>query len=191
MSALSVAPPRTEFDPYTLQQASCRASHLVNRGSCRPDDWEDARQELVVDFLERAHRFNPARGEWPGFVRGVIRHRSFVLARKEALRRWHEVAPECSDDVDAGANLFDHVAAADQDQALALVMRMDVARILSKLPENLRALAWELTERSVGEIAQARGVTPQWICQLRKRLRLAFLDAGITPQAYRRHGGAQ
>jgi len=189
MSALPVTPRAVEFDPYILQQAACRASHLVNRGSCRPDDWEDARQELVLDFLERAHRFNAARGDWPGFVRGVIRHRSFALARKEALRRWHDAAPECSSDDETAPNFFEQTAAPEQDQAFALVMRMDVAGVLAQLPAHLRVLAWELTEHSVGEIAQSRGVTPQWICQLRKRLRLAFLDAGVTPQAYRRHGG--
>lgn len=41
------------FDPYILRQASCRASLLVASAGFSRDDWEDLRQEMVLDCLER------------------------------------------------------------------------------------------------------------------------------------------
>ena len=72
--------------PYMLEQATCRAHFLVNRTGLPQDDWEDLRQEFVLDCLQRAPGFNPARGEWRAFVRGVIRNRSAVAARRESRR---------------------------------------------------------------------------------------------------------
>src|SRR5688572_21995222 len=79
-------------DLYILQQASCRASLLVATAGFRSDDWEDLRQEMVLDCLRRSPKFDPSRGDWQGFVRGVVRNHAAVLvirrhrtARREVL----------------------------------------------------------------------------------------------------------
>ena len=36
-------------DPYILQQASCRASLLVASAGFRSDDWDDLRQDIILD----------------------------------------------------------------------------------------------------------------------------------------------
>ena len=71
-------------DPYILQQASCRASLLVATAGFCPDDWHDLRQELVLDCLRRSRKFDPARGDWQGFVRGIVRNCSSVLVTRTA-----------------------------------------------------------------------------------------------------------
>src|SRR3954447_2660391 len=73
-------------DPYILQQASRRASLLVATAGFRSDDWEDLRQEMVLDCLRRSPKFDPSRGDWPGFVRGVMRNRAAVLVMRERRR---------------------------------------------------------------------------------------------------------
>ena len=61
----------------------------------------------------------------------------------------------------------------------------------ASLPENLRALASDLTEMTVAEIAAKRGRSTQWIYHLMKRLRKAFVQAGVTPESARRRGGVR
>jgi hypothetical protein len=62
---------RPALDPYILQHASCRASQLVAAG-LSPNDWQDMRQELAFDCWRRSRKFNTSRGDWTGFVRGVM-----------------------------------------------------------------------------------------------------------------------
>ena len=71
------------FDPYIIQQASCRASRLVAMAGFRSHDWEDLKQEMVLDLLRRAPKFDPARGNWQGFVRGVVRNYAAVLMMRD------------------------------------------------------------------------------------------------------------
>ena len=188
--------PQTFFDPYLIQQASCRASHLVANSGLSRDDWEDLRQEMLLDCLQRTPNFDPARGDWRGFVRGVIRNRCCVLARRESRRlRFESLAEDCGEN-DAGQDLEREF----RDQAwepvtanpgAALALSADVQRVLAGLPENLRTLAWQLTEMSVAEIAARRGRSHQWIYHLIGKLRTAFSLAGVTPAGSPGSGGAR
>jgi RNA polymerase sigma-70 factor (ECF subfamily) len=184
--------PQIAFDPYILQQASCRASLLVFCSGLQRDDWEDLRQELVLDCLERLPRFNSRRGGFHAFVRGVIRNESTALAWREC-RRFHchalpEIAEEHELDADAPLQVTEP-ACADPSNQLAL--SADVQRVIATLPERLRILALDLAEMTVPEIAAKWGTSTQWIYEKRKRLRRKFIEAGVVPESMRRPGGLQ
>ncbi|MCL4852310.1 MAG: hypothetical protein KJZ78_13125, partial [Bryobacteraceae bacterium] len=178
--------PLLTFDPYILQQASCRASLLVSSGGLPGDDWDDLRQEMVLDCLERMPWFNPDRGDWRAFVRGVVRNHSAVLATRESRRiRFESLSP---DDDNGHEHNLEPVSC---DPTEALVLSADVQRVIASLPDNLRTLAVELTEMTVAEIAVKRGRSTQWIYHLIKRLRKAFVNAGVTPATAVGRGGVQ
>jgi len=180
------------FDPYILQQASCRASLLVFRSGFDRDDWEDLRQEMVLDCLERLPRFNSRRGDFHAFVRGVIRNESAALAWRECRRLHCHALPETDNDHefdDDGPAPFAEPASADPSDQLAL--SADVQRVIATLPERLRTLALDLAEMTVPEIAAKWGTSTQWIYEKRKKLRRKFIEAGVTPKSLRRLGGAQ
>ncbi len=184
------------FDPYILQQASCRASLLVASAGLSRDDWEDLRQEMVLDCLERTPRFDPQRGDWRAFVRGVIRNHSTVLASRELKRVRCESLPSASGGADGdgdpdGEGGLAVPEPASEDPTGALTLSADVQRVIESLPENLRTLAFELMELTVAEVATKRGRSTQWIYQLVKRLRQAFIRAGVTPSSYGRNGGGR
>ena len=184
--------PQLALDPYILYQASCRASVLVSHAVFPRDDWEDLRQELVIDCLQRTPRFNPDRGDWRAFVRGVIRNHSFVLASQESRRTRCETlsADEETGDDDLEREIFQAGSEPSSDDPTEeLAVRADVQRVVASLPENLRTLASDLTEMSVAEIAAKRGRSTQWIYQLMKRLREAFIQAGVTLESTPRRGG--
>lgn len=188
--------PQTLSDPYIIQQASCRASYLVASAGVSRDDWEDLRQEMLLDCLQRTPNFDPSRGDWRGFVRGVIRNRSSVLAHRESRRIRFESLAEAFGENGAGQDIEQEV----RDQAsepvsanpsAALALSADVQRVLAGLPADLRTLAWQLTETSVAEIAARRGRSHQWIYHLIGKVRKAFLQAGVIPAGLRTNGGAQ
>jgi RNA polymerase sigma-70 factor, ECF subfamily len=182
--------PQMAYDPYVLQQASCRASLLVSRSGFPRDEWEDLRQEMVLDCLERSPRFDPDRGDWRGFVRGVVRNHSCLLARRESQRIRFETLDLGCEEPDA-ENLPSSCDVATDDPTPSLALSADVQRVVAALPDHLQTLASELSEMTVAEIAAKRGRSTQWIYQLLKRLRRAFVQAGVTPESMRRRGGNQ
>jgi RNA polymerase sigma-70 factor (ECF subfamily) len=183
-------------DPYILQQASCRASLLVATCGFSRDDWDDLRQEMVLDCLERLPWFDPVRGDWRAFVRGVVRHQSAVLASRESRRLRFEALAAVDEESD-GENAFDRdtfrpaCEPASEDPTAALTLSTDVQRLVASLPHHLRTLATDLSEMSVAEIAAKRNKSRQWIYQLVVRLRKAFLDADVMPESVRFRGGVQ
>ena len=82
----------TLIDPcaYVIQQATKRAKSLAASGAVRWADWEDARQDLILDYLRRSPRFDPARGELAGFIYGVMANHSAVLFAR--MIRWRRRA---------------------------------------------------------------------------------------------------
>ena len=76
----------TAVDPFLIQQAEIRASRLVACSGFTRDDWEDLRQDLLLDYLERLPLFDSGRGEPRGFMFGVVRHRAAQLAAQQRRR---------------------------------------------------------------------------------------------------------
>jgi RNA polymerase sigma factor (sigma-70 family) len=60
---------------------------LARRYSPTPADAEDAVQEIMVDLIRSAARFDPVHGTESGFVAMVARRRLIDLARRRATRR--------------------------------------------------------------------------------------------------------
>lgn len=183
----------TTVDPYILQQASCRASLLVATAGFRSDDWEDLRQEMVLDCLRRSPKFDPARGDWQGFVRGVVRNHATVLAtrRHRSVRR--EVLAEDLSHEEAGTpGEPDDPLGASQKQEIeaGLQMSIDVQRVVNGLPPQLQKLALLLSELPMLEAGARTGKSRSRVYQMTRQLRDAFVRAGLRPLCPRKFGGA-
>jgi RNA polymerase sigma-70 factor (ECF subfamily) len=162
-------------DPFVIQQAEIRASRMVSSNGFRRDDWEDLRQDLLLDYLERLPQFDPDRGDLRGFMFGVVRHRAAQLAvqhRRQA--QW--VA-------DNGRTSHPH-AEVNYD------LRLDVEAAVSRLPEHLQGLARLLSERTPREAARMTGKSRSRVYQLIQEIRTAFMKAGVTSDMLRHCGGA-
>lgn len=77
-------------DPAALAVAMAaagrRAWTLARRISDPALDRDDHRQEILVDLISRAGRFDPARGSWGAFVTVVTLNRTrSMLARRAAM----------------------------------------------------------------------------------------------------------
>lgn len=167
-------------DPFVIQQAEIRASRLVGSHGFSRDDWDDLRQDLLLDYLERLPQFDRGRGDLRGFMFGVVRHRAAQLVARR--HRQVQLAPDgCTE----SGGLRHRLAAVDCD------LRLDVEAAVSRLPEHLRELAQLLSERTPREVSRATGKSRSRVYQMIGEIRAAFIEAGITPSFARKTGDAR
>jgi RNA polymerase sigma-70 factor (ECF subfamily) len=170
----------TVVDPFVIQQAEIGASRLVRRAGFTRQDWDDLRQDLILDYLERLPRFDRTRGDLRGFMFGVVRHRAAQIAAQERRRARRDSS------FGAGSG-----ASPCRGEALNYDLRLDVVTAMSRLPERLRTVAELLMERTPGEVALITGKSRSRIYQLIKEIRQSFLDSGVTPEMLREREGVQ
>jgi DNA-directed RNA polymerase specialized sigma24 family protein len=175
MAAATV--PMADFTPYLLQQTALRASLLQTSFGFAADDWEDLRQELALDCLRRLPWFDRSRGNWQGFVRGTVRHHACVLASRQIRRPAVEPLPS---DGESEAN-----EVPSEDFWPLLELGLDTERVLAGLPEDLRRLAHYLAEMPVSAVRRRTGLSAAQINQNIRRIRAAFVSAGIQPRVRR------
>jgi RNA polymerase sigma-70 factor (ECF subfamily) len=169
----------TAVDPFVIQQAEIRASRLVGSYGFNRDDWDDLRQDLLLDYLERLPQFDGGRGDLRGFMFGVVRHRAAQLVARQ--RRQVPFVPDGS--TENGRSRHRHTA-------VNYDLRLDIEQAMSRLPEHLRVLAQMLSERTPREVSRATGKSRSRVYQLIGEIRAAFIDAGVTPDVLRNSGGA-
>jgi RNA polymerase sigma-70 factor, ECF subfamily len=165
------------LDPFIIQQAEICASRMVGNYGFTPDEWEDLRQELVLEYLERLPLFDASRGELRGFGYGVVRNRAVKLA----VRRCKAIA---TGEVD-GRRVHRTVSRADAE----LEARIAIQTAVSRLPNHLQSLARLLSEMRIGEICRQTGKSRRRIHQLVRQIRDAFIEYGVTQESIGRQRG--
>ena|SRR6266545_1639948 len=178
----AVAIPLADVTPYLLQQTALRASLLQTSFGFAADDWDDLRQDLALDCLRRLPRFVGSRGNWKGFVHGVVRNHACVLASRQLQRR-----PFQPVQFDGDSELPDGGLTCKADQAPAedfrpfLELGLDTERVLAGLPEDLRIIARYLAEMPISAVRRKTGLTLAQLNQRIRRIRAAFMAAGFAP----------
>jgi RNA polymerase sigma-70 factor, ECF subfamily len=171
------------IDPYVLTQASCRASQLVSSARFRSDDWEDLKQEMVLDLIRRSPKFDPARGDWQGFVRGVVRNHAAVLVVRERRRTPVVLAEDMRNrEEDGDADSLDALDKRQSSSGMdALHLSLDVRRILAGLPTPLQSVAVLLCDMHVQEACRYTGKSRSSVYRMISQLRVYFEQAGLSP----------
>lgn len=180
----------TSLDPYVVRQASLRASLLVSSTRFRSADRDDLIQEIVLDFIRRAPRFDPSRGDWHGFIRGVTRNYATVLVMRERRRAPELPTEDLLTRQDASTADFLDLIDARRSSGMAdrIALRLDVRRVLESLPLKLQSLARLLGQFPVQDVCQLTGRSRSRVYQMTKQIRQAFIDCGSVPYSERRSG---
>lgn len=168
---------------YLLRRAACQASLLVATAGFASGDWEDLRQEMVLDCLRRSPKFDPSRGVWQGFVRGVVRNHAAVLVMRERRR-----APEIlSDDLmnREDASDADSLDVLDKRTSSSVVdglhLSLDVRQVVESLPAHLQSLAVLLVQMPIQDVCRHTGKSRSRVYQMTREIREAFVRAGVSP----------
>lgn len=156
------------IDPFVVQQAEIRASRMVGSYGFTRDDWEDLRQELLLDYMKRQPRFSPDRGDHRGFAHGVLRNQAAKLA---AGKRRSGPFSEPGNDAE-----WRSVIAPNGD----IDLRLDVQAVVSRLPIHLRILARQLSEMDPADVRRQTGKSRSRFYQWIADIRAAFVEAGLA-----------
>lgn len=150
-------------DPAAVRECLDRFGPLVwslaRQHSRSRSDAEDAVQDIFVDLLGSAKRFDGARGTESGFVAMIARRRLIDLARRRTVRAI-ESTTEGQRGSDPGATAIDPRAVARALAAEELLDAKAVVRAIEALPDAERdvLLLSTLGGRSYSEIAEEKGL---------------------------------
>ena len=166
-------------DPYAVEQATLRARLLSASAGFPPDAVDDLRQELLLDFLRRAPRFDEARGEWSGFVRGVMRNRAATLVVQRRRTQNEVLAGDlvAQDSENQDDSVLENLRPCDATAELDVAI--DVRLVVRQLPDRLQRLASLLAEMPVHDVCLVMGKSRSRIYQMIGQLRVAFMGAGL------------
>lgn len=156
-----------------------KIKQLVGRAGFTRQDREDLEQELVLRLLQSLNLFDSKRGHLNVFVTTVI-ERAVAMIVRERLAKKRDGGVVRSIDQEqtkAGASP-EPVDPRPSDQA-AFDLASDLAEVLARLPDDLRALAERLKDQSVSQAARDLGVPRTTLQRQVQRLRRWFEDAGL------------
>jgi DNA-directed RNA polymerase specialized sigma24 family protein len=165
-------------DPAALTLAMAaagrRAGTLARRISDPARDREDHRQDILVDLITRAARFDPARGSWGAFVTVVTRNAAHgMLARRASMMTVAAAEVEALGDTAQG-----HAEA-------ACAVRIDTAALLQRLPPSLLPVLTGVAEEGcITDAQRASGMPAASFYRALRQLRLRLIAGGLAPQSF-------
>ncbi len=151
-----------------------KARKLAARRLLPPGDADDIAQDLALDLLRRAGKFDPAKGDPIGFV--------WMVAERAAARLVRDRRAGKRDDRDvARLGPTDDVIDPRAEAAVRHVdLAVDSAAVLDRLPEELRAVARAIQAAdSVAEAAKMLGIPRTTLVTRLRALHRPFAAAGF------------
>lgn len=155
-----------------MSAANRRAGRLARQVRDPARDREDHRQDLLLDLIQRAHRFDADRGSWGAFVTVVTRHAALTLLAQHL--RSAAIENSSADDL---ADPNGHFEA-------ATLLAIDVKSARRRLPSSLGAMLDAIAEEGSVTGAQRAGNQPAAsFYRALRQLRLRLIAAGLKPAA--------
>jgi DNA-directed RNA polymerase specialized sigma24 family protein len=153
-----------------MSAANRRAGRLARQVMDPARDRDDYRQDILLDLLQRAHRFDADRGSWGAFVTVVTRNAALTLLACHV--RSVAIESSLADDF---ADPAGHVEA-------ATLLSIDVKSARRRLPPSLCEMLDAIAEEGSVTGAQRIGTQPAAsFYRALRQLRLRLIAAGLKP----------
>ena len=170
-------------DPYVVRRATQQAWALVRTAGFRSNEWEDLRQELLLDLLRRAPQYNPSLSEWWAFVRGVMWNHATVLAARKRRFTEREVFLE---DLSVHERRRVDSRLGMHNMRTEPESRVDIRRVVSGLPPPIKEIVELLPDYSIPEICEKTGTSRSHVYRTRDLARDHFTRLGLRRTRTRR-----
>jgi len=190
-------------DPFAVTFIRIKAKQLCRRTDVSRSDLEDLQQEMRQYLLEKAHLFDPERGNVEAFVTNAINTWVAIFLRRQDREKRRDARRaaslertqvECNGDVrPLGETILEEEGRrrlqTDFRSDIELFeLREDVQHVLAALSQDDRNLLAYVTEHGMTSAARARGTSRRQIRKAMARIRAAFEKAGLAPDGPDRAG---
>ncbi|MHB1463357.1 MAG: hypothetical protein ACYC1M_18875 [Armatimonadota bacterium] len=182
------------LDSYCVSLIHLKACRLIGNYGYTKSDKDDIEQELALHLRHSLPRYNPALGTLKTFVNCVLGNkiRSMIREHVTYLYDSRMNGPSLSDPVaqESGERL-NRVDIIDSDDYLIrmgkisrrecelIELRIDVERVVSRLPANLQELCEQLGRQSIAEVSRDTGWSRGKIYDMKQVLLDAFIEGGL------------
>jgi len=152
---------------------------LVSRAGFTKQDRQDLEQELVLRLLQSLEMFDPEQAHPNVFITTVIeRAVAMILRKRRAKKRDGGVVCSLDQRQTKEGKSPEPIDPRPSDQD-TFDLASDLAEVLARLPDDLRALAERLKSQSLSQAARDLGVPRSTLQRQVQRLRRCFEDAGL------------
>lgn len=175
----------TGLNGYASSLIKFKARQLSRRSGFSRTDRDDIEQDLWTDLLERLPRYDPAQASLNTFVARVIEHKVVSLLRFHLAERRSHVREEFSLNdtvVDSDGHEIEQQTTLNEsaiDTRARDDLQRDVADVLARLPDELRAAALELAFGTPNAARGNLGISRRAMTRAMDELRESFRDAGL------------
>jgi DNA-directed RNA polymerase specialized sigma24 family protein len=166
------------------REAAIAARRVVRTLALPAHEFEDLRQDLLVDLVGRLKYFDPTKGTLGAFANVVIRHRTACLISRISRSRENRIGIDRQSDCESaeGSVVQAPFGWADVD-ARTIERRLDLIRALHVLrPEDL-ALCSQLIDRTPTEISETAKRSRASVYRQIRHIRRRLLEAGVSATA--------
>jgi RNA polymerase sigma factor (sigma-70 family) len=176
---LTNPPQNNVVDDYVLKRIDFRAQQLAIKFRLPDDRRDDLAQEMVVELLKAADRFDPDRSaSWHTYACRVLDLAVKKLAQAECRMRQREAGKPMgfSEAPDGCPPAVDDPAHEGEDDLAKLELKLDIDVVLARMPRRLRQACRLLMHLSPTEAAKAMGIHRNSIYRLIAQARGYFMD---------------
>ena len=169
--------PTAEFlDDYAMERIEFRARQLAQQYKGR-GDWEDLRQDMVVELLEAAERFDPAKASRETFIARVLDRFEIDLYRENA--RNQEVQCVSLDDPSVERDFLEDCSSVVEPSGQEQTdLSSDVESLIAGLPPELAEVCCLLKHYSFSETARRLDIGRGTLYRRVEAIRKHFARAG-------------
>ena len=157
--------------PAVRRIAEVRAASVIRLYSLPRQDYADLVQEGLAEVWAKLGCFDPNRAGLPTFVEIIIGNKLISIGRRyNAVKRAFstcESLSEIRNDLECPASPPD------------LCLRVDISRVLGRVPAELRYLALILAECGPAQASRETGLSRGALHRRIARIRAAFIEHGL------------
>jgi RNA polymerase sigma factor (sigma-70 family) len=181
-------------DPFTVTFIRVKAGQLIKRSDFSSSDFDELQQDMRLYLLEKAHLFDPDRGNLESFVTKAVnscvgmmlRHQDCLKRRedKKAVSLERTMVEHEGEISELGYVLLEddgqrRTRAYPRSDFAHFELNEAVEHVMAKLDPDDRDLLLSIAEHGLKETARRRGVSWRQVTNARDRLRKEFEKAGL------------
>ena len=166
------------LDDFVLTRVDYWARKLARRFRLSDDERDDCRHSMVLELLQAAQRFDPAKATWHTFACRVLDLFARHLRREEGNRLARRPGPSPKAPEEGSGSALDAIVD-EHDDIGDVERRLDVEQVMAAMSPRVRKACQLLKHLSPPEAAQAMGIHRSSIYRLMASARRCFEEAGL------------